>query len=382
MTSTWRTSGHLVRASSTAGLSPDAGAPAVAAVGGDHHLDPAVLDPRGQGVGGEAAEHDRVRGADPGAGQHRHRGLGDHRQVDRHPVPGLHPELDQRVGGLLHLGGQLRVRDLAGVAGLALEVEGHPIAVAGLDVPVAGVVGRVQGAVGEPLREGRVAPVQHLGRLDLPAEPLGLLGPEAVRVGRRLLVRRRRHVGRRGQVLRRREPPVLVRQVGQGVLGRLASSLTAEPPRRRCTGRARPHRPWACVIEVRRASGEPMRPRAARGLHGRPHRPRARPPRRRSPPRSRPLPVPPPARCRSGPPPYGSSGSASTRRTPRRTRAPLGRCRRRLTPVPDQTTRAATSTLSSLPGATTTGTPWARANWTPPYPPLVTNTSVRANSSV
>ena len=197
-------------------------APAVAAVGGDHHLDAAVEDARGQGVGGEAAEHDRVRGADPGAGQHGHHGLGDHRQVDRHPVAGLHPQLDQCVGRLLHVGGQLRVRDLAGVTRLALEVEGHPVAVAGLDVPVTRVVRRVQGAVGEPLRERRVAPVEHLGRLGSPGHPLGLLRPEPLRIGRRLLVRRRRHVGRRGEARRWREPAVLVRQVGQRLVGGLA----------------------------------------------------------------------------------------------------------------------------------------------------------------
>src|SRR3546814_5607459 len=53
------------------------GAAAVTTVGGDDHLGAAVLDPGGQGVGGEAAEHDRVRGAEAGAGEHRDDTLGE-----------------------------------------------------------------------------------------------------------------------------------------------------------------------------------------------------------------------------------------------------------------------------------------------------------------
>ena len=42
-----------------------------AARGGEDHLGPRVGDPAGQLGRGEAAEHDRVDRADPGAGQHR-----------------------------------------------------------------------------------------------------------------------------------------------------------------------------------------------------------------------------------------------------------------------------------------------------------------------
>ena len=183
----WPRSADLARASSTAGLSADGGAAAVAAVGGDDDLGLAVLEAGGQRVGGEAAEDHRVRGADAGAGQHRDDGLGDHRHVDRDPVAGLHAELGERVGGLRDLVLELGVGDVAAVVGrLADPVDRDLVAAAGLDVAVDAVVRRVELAADEPLRERRVRPVEHLVPLLVSqVEPLGLLGPERLTVGRR-----------------------------------------------------------------------------------------------------------------------------------------------------------------------------------------------------
>jgi hypothetical protein len=64
------------------------------------------------------------------------------------------------LAALLHLALEVGIGDGAGVARLALEVDRDPVAVAGLDVPVDAVVGRVELAADEPLREGRVRPVQ------------------------------------------------------------------------------------------------------------------------------------------------------------------------------------------------------------------------------
>ena len=61
-------------------------AAAVATVGGDQDLGRCIVDPVGEAVGGEPPKHHAVGGADAGAGQHRDRGLGDHRQVDVDPV--------------------------------------------------------------------------------------------------------------------------------------------------------------------------------------------------------------------------------------------------------------------------------------------------------
>jgi hypothetical protein len=62
------------------------------------------------------------------------------------------------------------------------------VAVAGRDVAVEAVVRDVELAVGEPLRERRVRPVEHLGERGVPVQAPGLLGPEAVAVGIRLRV--------------------------------------------------------------------------------------------------------------------------------------------------------------------------------------------------
>jgi hypothetical protein len=158
-----------------------------------------------------------VRGADPGAGEHRDHGLGDHRHVDRDPVAGLDAELEQRVGRLAHLVLELGVGDLAGVAGLTFEVVRDLVAEAVLDVPVDAVVGRVQLAVGVPLGERRIAPVQRLGRLDRPGQPLGLLGPEPLEIGGGPFVGVGLEVGVRGQVGGWLEPALLVHQVRQGL---------------------------------------------------------------------------------------------------------------------------------------------------------------------
>ena len=103
----------------------------------------------------------------------------------------------------------------AGVARLALEVDGDAVAVAGFDVPVHAVVRDVELAVLEPLRERRVGPVERLGRLRGPGQAACLLGPEAQPVGLGLLVRRSGDVGFGGQIGGRREPPLFLEQIGQ-----------------------------------------------------------------------------------------------------------------------------------------------------------------------
>ena len=99
-------------------------AAAIAAVGGDQHLGLAVLDPPGEGLGAEAAEDDRVRGADPGTGQRRDDQLGDHRHVDRHDVALLDAQALEHVGELADLAEQVLVAEHPALAGLALPDQG------------------------------------------------------------------------------------------------------------------------------------------------------------------------------------------------------------------------------------------------------------------
>ncbi len=190
----------------------------VAAVGGDDHLGVGVLDPGGDGLGREPAEDHGVRGADAGAGEHRHRRLGDHRQVDRDPVALGHAQLGERVGGPGDLVLELGVGDRAAVAGLALEVDRDPVAVPGLDVPVHAVVGDVEFAVGEPLGERSVGPIERLGGLLGPAQALRLGRPEGEPVfgGRRVGVGV--DIGGGGELSRRGESTLFLEQVGQALI--------------------------------------------------------------------------------------------------------------------------------------------------------------------
>ncbi|MDQ1076163.1 hypothetical protein QE388_002372 [Microbacterium sp. SORGH_AS 969] len=178
---------------------------APAAVGGDDELRAGVVDAGAEAVGREAAEHDRVHGSDAGDGEHRRDGLGNHRQVDRHAVAALDPQIDQDVGEAFHLVGELGVGDVPLIAGLTLPPQRDAVAVAGFDVAVEAVVGDVQLAVGEPLRERRVRPVQHSRERRVPVQVSCLVGPESLAVGRGALVETRVGDGVRGELRRRGE---------------------------------------------------------------------------------------------------------------------------------------------------------------------------------
>ena len=156
-----------------------------------------------------------MRCTDACAGEHRDDCLGDHRQVDRHAVAGHEPELGQGVGSLADLVLQLCVGDIAAIAGLALESNGDLIAETVLHVAVNAVVRNVESAADEPLGEGCVRPVEHLGEGLGPGEVTGLLGPESQAIAVGLVIHLRLRVRLLGELRRRREHPLLVGQVGQ-----------------------------------------------------------------------------------------------------------------------------------------------------------------------
>jgi hypothetical protein len=84
---------HLVEAVDRAVdglLEAEPAAAAQALVGGDHHPRAGVEDAVADRLGREAAEDDRVDGADARAGEHRVGELGDHRQVDADAVAAAH----------------------------------------------------------------------------------------------------------------------------------------------------------------------------------------------------------------------------------------------------------------------------------------------------
>ncbi len=204
---------------------------APAAVGGDDELRLRVVDAGAQALGAEPAEDDGVHGAEARDSEHGDDGLRDDRQVDRDAVALADAERFERVGGALHLGGEFSVGEAAGVARLALPVDGDPVPVAGGDVPVEAVLGDVQLAVAEPARKRRVRPVEGLGERGLPMQELpGLLGPEPEPVGRGGLgeVGRGDRVG--GELGARREPAVLVHQAVNRIHGRRYPRSTATVP--------------------------------------------------------------------------------------------------------------------------------------------------------
>ena len=156
----------------------------VAAVGRDDELRAGVVDAGSQAVGREPAEDDGVDRADARDGEHRGDRLGDHRQVDRDAVAFADAEALKDVRDALDLVGQLGIGHAALVSRLALPEERDAVAVARLDVAGEAVVRDVELAVAEPLREGRVRPVENLREGLLPVQELAsLLAPEAFEIG-------------------------------------------------------------------------------------------------------------------------------------------------------------------------------------------------------
>jgi hypothetical protein len=148
-----------------------------------------------------------MRRAEPGAGEHRDRKLGDHPHVDPDRGALIGAELPERVGEPDDLGLEIGERDRPPlVFRLPLPVVGDLVAVPGLDVPVDAVVRDVQLAADVPLRV-RQLPLAELFEVLEPGDafaPLGL--PELVEV---LVVDLRRCVGLRGEVRWRRVAPLL-----------------------------------------------------------------------------------------------------------------------------------------------------------------------------
>jgi len=141
-----------------------------------------------------------MRRADPGAGQHRDRQLGDHRHVDGDAVARLDTELLEGVGCLADLALEVAEGEGSGVARLADPVVGDLVAEASLDVTIDAVVGDVELATGEPLGEGQVPLQRRLERLR-PADPLAReLRPERLEVAFGLLVQRGLRVCLRGEL--------------------------------------------------------------------------------------------------------------------------------------------------------------------------------------
>ena len=169
----------------------------ISGIGADDHAGFGIVDAARQADARETAEHHRVDCADARAGQHRKRGLGNHRHVDQHTVALLHTEFEQHRRHALHFGVQFaKAVDLLFVR-LGGDEDQRVLIRASLQMPVDGVVAKIGLPTDEPARKRRVALVADLCERAVPVDQLRPLGPESVAVekGPLLKVGEARHSG-------------------------------------------------------------------------------------------------------------------------------------------------------------------------------------------
>ena len=159
------------------GLVVDELAVAVVAVHGDEDAALGVDDPLSARRPAEAAEHLAVDDSEPCAGEHRHREVGDHRQVEGDPVTCLQlAEVAQQGRELVDPPVELLVGDHLRRRGLRL---GHPdqgrLVPVGGQVAVDAVVAGVQPATDEPLPEWWIAGIERGVPVLVPGEQVRVL---------------------------------------------------------------------------------------------------------------------------------------------------------------------------------------------------------------
>ena len=223
---------------------------------GDEHLAAHVDHPAGERVGREAAEHDRVRGAETRACEHGDRELRDHSHVDRDGGALPHAELLQRIRHPDDVALEVGVGDRPRVARLAFPVVGDPLAEPRIDVAVDAVVRDVEAAAEEPLRIGELPLGQRVEVLEPGHARPRLRLPEAVRVGvvdRGLRVRlsRERRIGR--------EPPLFVEQGVDRLTAHRAVSTTVSRGSRSYGNRVSVSQP-SSVTRTRSSRRTPPKP--------------------------------------------------------------------------------------------------------------------------
>ncbi len=159
------------------------------AVRGDTDLGFGVVDPIGQRLRREAAEHHRMNRADSRAREHRDRRLRHQRHVDRDAVAVLHAEALQRVGASAHFVGEHLVGQHARVAGLALPNQRGLVAARPVEMPVETVIRGIDRAADKPFRIREIPLERFAERLE-PMQVARAFGPERVGVAFRALAER------------------------------------------------------------------------------------------------------------------------------------------------------------------------------------------------
>jgi hypothetical protein len=151
---------------------------------GENQLWLSVVDSGRELLGGEAAEHHRMNGSDPRAGEHGGDRLGNHRHVDQHSVARHDSEIVEHGAERRRLVQQFPIRDGAlGPGDRAVVIERDLVAATGLDLPIKRVEAGVAARVGKPAAvDARVGIENALRRL-YPRDLARRLRPEALRIG-------------------------------------------------------------------------------------------------------------------------------------------------------------------------------------------------------
>ena len=146
---------------------------------GDERLRPGVVDADRQLLRREAAEDDRVHGADARAGEHRDHRLGHHRHVEDDGVALADAECDQGAGETRDAVAQAPVGIGRGGTGhRAVVDQRRDVGAAPLDVPIEAVEAGVQHAAREPAVERRLRSVEDPLRRADPVDAVGGSPPE------------------------------------------------------------------------------------------------------------------------------------------------------------------------------------------------------------
>ena len=153
-------------------------------VGGDDGDRTRVDDAFVQSLGGKAAEHHAVGGADAGAGLHGDHALNRHGHVDQDPVAAVDAAGFQRIGKLADAGQQLLVADAVDGAVVGLKDDGSLVFDRRAHMAVQAIGAGVELAIVKPAVKGGVGFVQGPGERLVPNQVVARQGsPETFQIG-------------------------------------------------------------------------------------------------------------------------------------------------------------------------------------------------------
>ena len=152
--------------------------------GGDNNsLGLGMIDTDGQLVGGKSPEDHGMDGAQPGTGEHRDQGLGNHRHIDNDGITLFYTLIAQGPGKNRHLLKELFIGNgPLGPRDWRIVDNGRLIATAVFHMPVNGIVAGIQFATSKPAVDRRIGTIKHRVPFLIPINAFGSLGPKFFRM--------------------------------------------------------------------------------------------------------------------------------------------------------------------------------------------------------